>query len=135
MTEIPAIETLSKKLGIKPGHTVCIINSPEGYMETLGAQVTQTRLIKGIEKDADIIQVFVTLKSDLESSFPHLKKLLGKNHALWVSWPRKISGIPSDLDENIIREIGLKNGLIDVKVCTVDDWWSGIKFVYKLHIK
>jgi hypothetical protein len=123
---------LPQKLGIKPGFTVCIINAPEGYVESLGALITQARLVQGIEADADIIQVFVQQKSDLETSFPKLKKILGKPHALWVSWPRRISGIDSDLTENIIREIGLKNGLVDVKVCAVNESWSGLKFVYRL---
>lgn len=122
----------AKKLGIRPGHTVCLINAPDGYMEWLGADVQQARLVRGIEPDADILQAFVTSKEDLESSFPHLKRLLGKPHALWISWPRKISGIPTDLNENIVREIGLENGLVDVKVCAIDDVWSGLKFVYRL---
>lgn len=127
-----SLTPLPQKLGIKPGFTACIINAPVGYIEALGALITQARLVQDIEENADIIQVFVQQKSDLETSFPTLKRILGKPHALWVSWPRRISGIPSDLTENIIREIGLKNGLVDVKVCAIDDAWSGIKFVYRL---
>lgn len=123
---------LPKRLGMKPGHTVCIINEPEGYMEMLGAQITQARLVKGYEPNADIIQVFTKSKEDLTSSFPHLKKLLGKPHALWVCWPRKISGIPTDLNEDVVREIGHTAGLMDVNKCHIDEWWTGLKFVYRL---
>lgn len=123
---------LPQKLGIKPGFTVCIINAPAGYMETLGAMITQARLVKGIEESADIIHVFATSKTDLETAFPKLKKLLGPQHALWVSWPKGNSGIETTLKESIVRDIGLHNGLVDVKVCAIDDLWSGLKFVYRL---
>lgn len=124
---------LPKKLGIKPGHTVCLLNPPDGYMELLAAQIQQVRLVHGLEENADIIHVFTTRKADLESSFPHLKKMLGKPHALWVSWPKRSSMIQSDLNENIIRDIGVRNGLVDVKACPIDDDWSGLKFVYRLR--
>lgn len=125
-------DLLHKKLGIKPGHTVCLINPPDGYMERLGAEVSQVRLIRGIEENADVIQAFVAKKDNLIASFPLLKEQLGRPHALWICWPRKLSGIPTDLNENPVREVGLESGLTDVKTCTIDDDWSGIKFVYKL---
>jgi hypothetical protein len=123
---------LPQRLGIKPGFTMCVINGPAEYIHTIGAMITQVRLVQGIEPDADLIHVFVQQKSDLEKSFPKLKKILGKPHALWVSWPKKSSNLVSDLNENIVREIGLKNGLVDVKVTAIDQTWSGLKFVYRL---
>lgn len=123
---------LSQKLGIKPGFTVSIVNAPEGFMETLGAEINKARLVRGIEDNADIIHVFAKSKADLESAFPHLKQSLGKQNALWASWPKGNSGIETDLKENAVREIGLKNGLVDVKFCAIDDAWSGLKFVYRL---
>lgn len=124
---------LPQKLGIQPGYTVCVMNAPEGYMESLGAMLTQARIVRGMEDDADIIQAFVTTKADLTTSFPMLKGALGKPHALWICWPRAISGIQTDLKEDVIREIGLKGGLVDVKVATINQDWSGLKFVYRLQ--
>lgn len=123
---------LPQKLGIKPGFTVSIVDAPEGFMETLGAEITHARLVRGIEDNADIIHVFIKSKADLESSFPHLKQALGKPHALWVSWPKRGSGVETDVTEDVIREIGLHHGLVDVKVCSIDTTWSGLKFVYRL---
>ena len=80
----------------------------------------------------DFIHVFSTSQSELRRSFPSLKKRLEKNGLIWVSWPKGASKIETDLDGNHVREIGLKNGLVDVKVCAVDDDWSGLKFVYRL---
>lgn len=128
----PPNTSLSKKLGIKPGHTVCLVNAPEGYLEWLGADIVQARVVRGIERDADVIQAFVTSRGDLASSFPHLRHVLGKPHALWVCWPKRSSGIETDLTENVVREIGQMSGLVDVKVCSIDDVWSGLKFVYRL---
>jgi len=128
---VPPSIPLPQKLGIKPGYTVCVINAPEGYMETLGALIVQARLVKALEEDMDIIHVFVTQKTDLETAFPKLKKLLGLQHALWVSWPKGNSGIETNLKEGAVREIGLHNGLVDVKSCAIDEQWFGLKFAYR----
>lgn len=84
----------------------------------------------GVEET--FIHYFAHSRELLQHDFPTLKKALVKDGMLWISWPKKTSKIASDLDENIIREIGLNNGLVDVKVCAVDDDWSGLKFVYRL---
>lgn len=101
-------------------------------MERLAAEATQVRLVRGIEENADVIQAFVHQSDDLSSSFPHLKRLLGTPHALWVAWPRPLSGIKTDLTTTIVRSIGTEHGLLDVKTCPLDDDWSGMKFVYSL---
>ncbi len=80
----------------------------------------------------DFIQLFVTQRADLKHRFKDAKKCLARNGSLWISWPKKASGTPTDLNENSIREIGLGIGLVDVKVCAVDETWSGLKFVYRL---
>ena len=71
-------------------------------------------------------------KEELGKILPQLKSLLNKNGMLWISWPKKASKVMTDLDENVVRDIGLQNGLVDVKVCAVDEIWSGLKFVYRL---
>lgn len=129
----PARLPLHKMLGIKPGHTVSLINPPEGYMEQLVASATHVRIVRGTEEDADVIQAFVRMKSELEASFPDLKQVLGKPHALWVCWPGVLSGVATDLNTGIVRGIGEHNGLLEVKAGAIDDDWSGMKFVYRLN--
>lgn len=124
--------TLVEKLGIKPGHTLLIVNAPAGYTRTLGdlpAGVQQKRAPQG---RLDVIHLFVVKRANLERDFPKLKKHLATNGMLWVSWPKGKSKIATDLNENIIREVGLGHGLVDVKVAAIDDDWSGLKFVYRL---
>ena len=123
---------LAEKLGIKSGQKIYIANAPRSYHQTLGALPEETILAKSLRGPCDLIQFFTKEKSELESTFPRLKKNLAVNGALWISWPKGASGIKTDVNENIAREIGLKNGLVDVKVCAVDDVWSGLKFVFRL---
>jgi hypothetical protein len=124
--------SLVEKLGIKSGQKIYIGNPPRNYHETLGALPEKVVLANALQGTCDFIQFFSKEKSEVESTFPQLKKNLAVNGALWVSWPRGASGIKTDLNENMVREIGLKNGLVDVKVCAVDDVWSGLKFVFRL---
>lgn len=133
MRDTPPKVTLPQKLGIKPGYTMCVLNPPDSFMEMFASEMSQARIVRGLEPDADIICAFVSRKHDLETSFPRLKAQLGKPHALWISWPKKNSDVVSDLNENIVRDIGLNNGLVDVKVCAINDTWSGLKFVYRLQ--
>jgi hypothetical protein len=123
---------LVKKLGIKPGFCMFALKQPEGYRTWLeplpeGVEIKQT--LKG---ELDFIHVFVKERSIFEKEFVKCKKHLKKDGMLWVSWPKKSSGVHTDLDENIIRAVGLEAGLVDVKVCAVDDVWSGLKFVFRI---
>jgi hypothetical protein len=124
--------SLVEKLGIRPGHKVYIGNAPPDYMKTLGRLPEKVVLAKPLNGTVDFIQFFSQEKAELQSEFPRLKKKLAKDGTLWVSWPKGASKIKTDLNENVAREIGLKNGMVDVKVCAVDDVWSGLKFVYRL---
>jgi hypothetical protein len=88
---------------------------------------------KKVTADAiDFIHLFAADKKIFEREFKRLKKGLRKDGMLWVSWPKKSSTITTDLDENVIRNFGLANGLVDVKVCAIDETWSGLKFVFRL---
>jgi len=118
---------LAKKLGIKEGFKCIIINEPGKYFEWLPGVVASSKAT-----EADFIHVFATEYKIFSKLFLSNKKLLKKDGMMWISWPKKSSKVPTDLDENIIRDFGLKNGLVDVKVCAVDDTWSGLKFVYRL---
>jgi hypothetical protein len=124
--------TLIDKLGIKSGHKLILIGAPAGYNQTLGVlpqDVTQAKALRG---EFDVIHYFTTSRTDFERKFPALKEHLHKQGMLWISWPKGASKLKTDLNENIIREIGLANGLVDVKVAAIDDDWSGLKFVYRL---
>lgn len=84
-------------------------------------------------KNLDFVHIFVKTKKEFEKGFLASKKSMSINAMLWVSWPKRSSKVATDLDENIIRDFGLMNGLVDVKVCAVDEVWSGLKFVYRLE--
>lgn len=123
---------LVKKLGIKPGSKVIFINEPANFYSLLGELPENVKNQEKIEGKYDYVHYFAYSKEELESLFASIEKFLGKDGVLWVSWPKKSSGFDSNLDENIIREIGLKFGLVDVKVVAIDKVWSGLKFVYRL---
>ena len=123
---------LLKKLGIKPGFRIILQNEPSHYLDWLSPLPDEVELVKKSDKnDIDFVHLFVLQRKIFEKEFKSFKKNLKKDGMMWISWPKKSSKVPTDLDENIIREFGLANGLVDVKVCAVDDVWSGLKFVYR----
>jgi hypothetical protein len=122
---------LHKKLGIKPGQRAWFRGETESYASELskaGAFENATRL----SGEFDFIHLFTASRAELQREFPKLRDALRANAMLWISWPKKASGKATDLDENIVRELGLKYGLVDVKVCAVDETWSALKFVFRL---
>jgi len=120
--------SLIEKLGVKPGMRIAFVHAPDAY--------TPGVLPAGVELDLtpplDLIQLFTRDFATLDADFDRLAALLKPNGMLWVSWYKQSAGIPTDLDENIIRAYGLAHGLVDVKVIAVDALWSGLKFVYRL---
>ncbi|HMD95814.1 MAG TPA: DUF3052 domain-containing protein [Terriglobia bacterium] len=126
--------TLQEKLGIKEGARIALVGAPEGYPGTLGALPKGATVAPAAGKagSLDLIQYFATRRADLERGIGGLKSRLQPAGALWVSWPKGSSGVETDLNENVVREIALENGLVDVKVCAVDDVWSGLKLVVRL---
>lgn len=119
--------SLAGKLGIKAGMRAALVNQPSGYPLEDGVEIVDLPA-----ESLDFIHVFVTSRAELEAIFPSLKASLDAAGMLWVSWYKKAARMPTDLDENIIREIGLAEGLVDVKVAAVDERWSALKFVYRL---
>ena len=120
------------KLGIKPGFRICILNAPTNYADVLGSLPTGVERLAKLRAVVDFIQFFTQQRSELERAFPLLRKELAESGMLWISWPKAASKIPTDVNENVVREIGLKNQMVDIKVCAVDDIWSGLKFVFRL---
>lgn len=122
---------LAKKLGIKDGFRVSFVNAPDAFVQELELPA-DISILRTTIKPLDFVLLFVKSEGKLFKDFPVLARKLRPNGMLWVSWPKKLSGVETDLNENIVRQIGLEAGLVDVKVCAVNDIWSGLKFVYRL---
>ncbi|HXJ31810.1 MAG TPA: DUF3052 domain-containing protein [Gemmatimonadales bacterium] len=123
---------LVDKLGIKPGMGLAIIGAPRGYRSTLGALPAGVTVVAAPRGMLPLVHFFTTKRSLLERRFPALKRVLAQDGALWVSWPKKSSGVATDLTEDVVREVALAGGLVDVKVCAVDEVWSALKLVRRL---
>ena len=122
---------LIKKLGIKPGTRAFFLDTPSHYFDLLGPLPDKLVIEDTLTQHLDFIHFFAVEQDWLMESFPALKYHLDKNGMLWVSWPKGTSKVSTDLSSNIVREIGLSNGLVDVKVCSIDDTWSALKFMYR----
>ena len=124
---------LVQKLGIKSGSTIAVIGAPRGYAHTLGKLPSGVTHRTSAVGPLDFIQFFSSEKQELERRFAALARALAPAGMLWISWPKKASGVTTDLTEDVIRAVGLAHGLVDVKVAAVDDVWSGLKFVRRLE--
>jgi hypothetical protein len=124
---------LVQKLGIKEGHKVAILDAPESYNATLGKLPDRVIMSRKLRGRLDLVQIFVKDKADLEKEFLASKMNIKPTGAIWVSWPKRSSGLGTDLSESAVRDIGLKNGLVDVKICAIDQTWSALKFVIRVR--
>ena len=123
---------LAEKLGIKSGMRVCALNAPENYRAMLGILPEDVDWQESLGRGTcDLIHFFTASASELETLFPDLKAKLATDGVLWISWPKQSSGVQTDLKDSKVMEIGLSNGLVDVKVAAIDEVWSGLKFVYR----
>lgn len=124
---------LLKKLGIKENYRIQIFNEPENYWDDLGPLPEG---VEGVEQegqeDVDFIHFFTKSADEMKERLPTLKASLKKTGMLWISWPKKASKVPTDMGDMIVRNTGLDAGLVDVKVCAVDEVWSGLKFMYRV---
>jgi len=123
---------LVKKLGIKPGARLHIADAPNGYAATLGALPEGVVRVRTLRGPLDVVQYFTVSRAALERRFAVLAKSLAPAGMLWISWPKKSAQVDTDVTGDVVRGVGLKNGLVDVKVCAVDETWSGLKFVRRL---
>jgi hypothetical protein len=121
---------LVRKLGIKEGARLHFAGAPKNFRSLLGP-LPKTRAVSD-GGTLDFAILFVKSQADLANQFPALRDRLESNGMLWVSWPKRSSGVQTDLTEGIVRDYGLGAGLVDVKVCAIDDTWSGLKFVRRL---
>jgi hypothetical protein len=123
---------LPKKLGIKDAFRVSLIDAPPEVITELTPSLKNCKIAKDAKFPLDFVMLFTKSGTALKREFERVAKNLAPAGMLWVIWPKKSSGVPTDLNENIVREIGLAGGLVDVKVCAVTDVWSGLKFVRRL---
>jgi len=124
---------LVKKLGIKPGFRIALVHAPNGFEEELGKLPATVRKLSRVTRPMDFVLLFSKSAASLERDFARFAEALVPNGMLWVAWPKKASGVLTDLTDNSVRQIGLNVGLVDVKVCAVNEVWSGLKFVYRLQ--
>jgi hypothetical protein len=120
---------LVEKLGLKSGVRAYFLHTPSHYKDLLGPLPPDLRVLDRAQPPVDFIHAFFKDRRALEEQMPILAKMLSMTGMVWISWPKGTSGVPTDVGEGLVRAVGLKNGLVDVKVCAVDETWSGLKFV------
>ena len=122
---------LAQKLGIKAGQRVATIEAPKGYRELLAPVHEGVSFTKEVAAETPFIHLFVKERAVLEKELKRLRRLLAGTGILWVSWPKKTSGVKTNITEDVIREVCLPLGFVDVKVCAVDETWSGLKLMIR----
>ncbi len=124
--------SLAAKLGIKPGAPIVIINAPRGYRSMLGKLPPGVRVAPTPRGQVAFIQFSTKARAELVQRLPALLRVLEPAGMIWISWPKKASGVPTDITEDVVRAVALPTGLVDVKVAAVDEVWSGLKLVRRL---
>jgi hypothetical protein len=123
---------LIQKIGIKPGHRVLLQNHPESLLKELGPLPTGAQASGAFTGKAGVVLAFAETRAALENNFKAWSRRIEPDGMVWIGWPKKASGRVTDLTEDVVREIGLECGLVDVKVCAIDEVWSGLKFVVRV---
>ena len=123
---------LVKKLGIKPGHRLALLNPPNDFDATLGELPADVTVVRQLRAPCNVLVYFTKSQVELQKQFLKLMQSLQSDGSLWIAWPKKASGVATDISEDLIRRVALANGLVDNKVCAIDDTWSGLRLVYRL---
>jgi hypothetical protein len=123
---------LTKKLGIKEGFRVALLGAPDGFRDELRGLPPGVIFVTSVAAQLDLILFFAKTQSELTENFSRLAAKLKPAGMLWIAWPKKASSVATDLSDGVVREIGLGAGLVDVKVCAVNEIWSGLKFVIRV---
>jgi len=126
---------LAKKLGIKAGARVCLVGAPPGFRKLLEPLPEGVSFGSRLAKNTDLVHVFTASKAELAKTLAACLKTLKPDAAIWVSWPKKASKVPTDITEDTIRAVALPMGLVDIKVCAVDETWSGLKLVLRKELR
>ena len=123
---------MAKKLGIKPGFTVTVLDEPNGFRSLLDPLPDDVRFKTSLRGQTSLVVAFFTRRSKLKARLPALASAIHPDAGLWLAWPKKASGVETDITGNDIRELGLAAGVVDVKVCAISEVWSGHRFVHRV---
>ncbi|MEM7022996.1 MAG: DUF3052 domain-containing protein [Pseudomonadota bacterium] len=130
---------LAGKLGIKDGTRGAVLKPPEGFLQAIDADRRGLEVCDSIDQlagaDYDYLHQFVYWREDLASAVPRLRPLLCKPGMLWISWPKRAARVPTDVTEDVVREIALAHQMVDIKVCAVDEVWSALKLVIPVALR
>jgi hypothetical protein len=124
---------LATKLGIKEGHRVAFLSAPDGFRELVGELPEGVSIKTRASRPLDVIVFFTKRRAELERRLPALRRALAPAAGLWIAWPKRSSGVQTDLTEDVARELGLANRLVDNKVAAIDETWSGLRLVIRLR--
>jgi hypothetical protein len=122
---------LPKKLGIAAGHRLMLLHAPAGFDDTLGELPPDVTVVRRLSGRADVVVAFVDRRSHLEAAIERLGTAIFPAGSVWVAWPKKASGVPTDMTEDRVRDAALPLGLVDTKVCAIDPTWSGLRLVWR----
>jgi len=122
---------LAAKLGIREGSRVALLGAPDGFDAHLQPLPGAVRVLRRLAPSLDVALLFVTTRADLERRFPAAARSITPAGGLWVAWPKRASRVPTDVTEDVLRQVGLPCGLVDNKVCAVTEVWSGLRFVWR----
>jgi hypothetical protein len=122
---------LARKLGIKEEARVALLGAPDGFDAELEPLPARVRVLRRLAPALDVALLFVTERRELERRFPAVARSIPPAGGVWVAWPKRASKVPTDLTEDVLREVGLPQGLVDNKVCAVTEVWSGLRFVWR----
>lgn len=126
---------LAKKLGIRERCEVALVGAPKGYRDALQPLPVAVKFASKPSESSDIVHVFATKRAALAQQLASYRKVLSAEAMIWVSWPKKASGVASEITEDTVRQLALPLGFVDVKVCAVDDVWSGLKLVVRKELR
>lgn len=126
---------LARKLGYAPGMRVHHVGAPDGFSELVGELPDGVTVLRRVADDVDLAILFVTRRRELEPGLAKLQRRLRPAGMLWVAWPKRAAKVPTDVTEDVVRDVALPRGLVDVKVCAIDDVWSGLKLVIRRELR
>ena len=123
---------LARKLGIKEETRLAILGAPDGFDDVLGALPPGVEVRTRAQGTFDVVLCFLTTARELDRRFPTLMRILDADGGIWIAWPKRASGVPTDVTEDTVRDVAVGHGLVDNKVCAIDDVWSGLRVVYRV---
>jgi hypothetical protein len=124
---------LARKLGIRPATRLVLSRAPDGFDAVLGELPDDVRVLRRMPASADLVVLFADRRADLERRLPAARSAMRPDGGLWVAWPKRASGMPTDITEDVVRQVGVAVGLVDNKVCAIDETWSGLRLVVPLR--